>query len=238
MLVPTTGGSPTPSWNAHDHFAFMASNGIKHGVMSISAPGTGVYDVVGGYSEHAAAALARLLNEYLAALAGAYPEYLSFYAVMPLPYSERAFKEATYALECLGASGMGVLSNHEGKYIGNPAITPFFARLNGRNASKTVVSVHPNEPVLNLNGTFISADPSLYSQILAMAKYTSRVADLCAQPYTRPDLSNSTSRRHARSWILRSRRPSSTSPICTRLSHKLAERSPPSKIDSSSPFQV
>jgi len=161
-LVPTTGGSPTPSWDARSHFDFMASNGIKHGIVSISAPGTGIYNLPGGYSEDAAAGLARLLNEYLAALVKAFPDYLSFYAAMPLPYSGPAIKEATYALDHLGAAGIGLLSNHEGKYLGNPAITPFFAYLNGRNASKQIVFVHPNEPVLDRNGTFVSADPSQY----------------------------------------------------------------------------
>ena len=129
----------------------MASNGIKHGIVSISAPGTGIYNLPSGYSEDAAAGLARLLNEYLAALVKAFPDYLSFYAAMPLPYSGPAIKEATYALDHLGAAGIGLLSNHEGKYLGNLAITPFFAYLNGRNASKQIVFVHPNEPVLDLS---------------------------------------------------------------------------------------
>ena len=69
-------------------------------------------------------------------------------------------KEAEYARTHLGAVGSGFLSNHEGKYLGNPLFTPFFEFLNSRDTHSEVMFVHPNSPTLDLNGTFISADPS------------------------------------------------------------------------------
>ena len=67
-----------------------------------------------------------------------------------------------YARGHLGAIGTVLLSNHEGKYLGNPALTPFFAHLESRKSKAEVVFIHPSSPVLYVNGTFISADPSMY----------------------------------------------------------------------------
>jgi hypothetical protein len=63
-LVPSTGQSPTPAWSLETHLNFMAGAGIKHGVLSIGTPGSVVFPG----SQVKSAALARLLNEYLAAV--------------------------------------------------------------------------------------------------------------------------------------------------------------------------
>lgn len=68
--------------------------------------------------------------------------------------------EANHALDHLGAVGIGCLSNHEGQYLGNKQITPFLVALDARNSSKEIIYVHSTEPVLNLNGTLISVNPS------------------------------------------------------------------------------
>lgn len=62
--VPSTGGAPTPDWSLKAHLNFMASAGIKHAVLSITTPASVVYPG----SKTKSAALARLLNEYLAAV--------------------------------------------------------------------------------------------------------------------------------------------------------------------------
>lgn len=155
-LVPLSGGFPTPPWTLASHLQFMATNDIGHDIISISTPGSGVYPGNEAFS----AGLARLLNEWVAALVRTYPSLFSFYATAPLPYVEAAISEIAYARAHLGAIGTVLLTNHEGKYLGNPAFTPFFSYLNSRNTPSEVVFIHPNSPVLNLNGTFISADPS------------------------------------------------------------------------------
>jgi hypothetical protein len=63
-LVPSTGQSPTPAWSLETHLSFMAGAGVKHGVLSIGTPGSVVFPG----SQVKSAALARLLNEYLAAV--------------------------------------------------------------------------------------------------------------------------------------------------------------------------
>jgi hypothetical protein len=41
--VPFVGGFPTPNWTLEAHLSFMASAGIKHGVLSMGTPGSVVY---------------------------------------------------------------------------------------------------------------------------------------------------------------------------------------------------
>jgi len=63
-IVPSAGGSPTPNWTLEAHLSFMASANIKHSVLSMGTPGSVVYPG----SPVKSVALARLLNEYLAAV--------------------------------------------------------------------------------------------------------------------------------------------------------------------------
>lgn len=69
-------------------------------------------------------------------------------------------KEAAYARDKLNAVGVVLLSNHEGKYLGNPLFKAFFAYLNSRATKHEVIFIHPNNPTLDLNGNFVPADPS------------------------------------------------------------------------------
>ena len=117
----------------------------------------------------------------MAALVRAYPYRFSFFAVVPLPYTDAAIKEAKYALGHLGAIGVGVLSNHEGKYLGNSAITPFFQALNNENAIRAVIFTHPTSPVLNFNGSLISANPSEF--LIRRLIFQKRCFGMTAQTY-------------------------------------------------------
>ncbi|KAH7091364.1 hypothetical protein FB567DRAFT_272626 [Paraphoma chrysanthemicola] len=162
-LVPVTGGTPTPTWTVEAHFALMASLKIRRSIVSISAPGSTAF---AGDSAKSIA-LARLLNEYLAALSRVYPDYFSFYATVPLPYTKAAITEGKYALDKLNASAIGLFSNYESLYLGNPLFTPFFTSLNTRTNTSTssILFVHPNAPCLHLgNHTLIPANPTLYPE--------------------------------------------------------------------------
>lgn len=64
IVAPTVGQIPTPVWTLEAQLDFMAGAGIKHSVLSIGAPGSVVFPG----SRVKSAALARLLNEYLAAV--------------------------------------------------------------------------------------------------------------------------------------------------------------------------
>ncbi|KAK4893012.1 hypothetical protein LTR27_008549 [Elasticomyces elasticus] len=155
-IVPTTGQSPTPNWTLETHLSFMVNNSIGHSVLSVSSPGSVVYPG----SEAKSAALARLLNEYQAAIVRKLPKLFSFYAVTPLPYTQAAIVETIYAREELGAAGTGLLTNHEGYYLGNHAFTPLFANLNRSGGSTKAIFVHPTGPCLHTtNGSLVDANP-------------------------------------------------------------------------------
>jgi hypothetical protein len=135
--------------------------GIKRSIVSISTPGTTVYAGDGARS----AALARLLNEYLSALTHVYPDHFSFYATTPLPYIEASITEMDYAFDHLNASAIGLFSNFEGLYLGNPRFAPFFEHINNRTSSVETekLFVHPNSPCLRTeSGMLISINPTLY----------------------------------------------------------------------------
>ncbi|KAF5849414.1 hypothetical protein GGP41_006398 [Bipolaris sorokiniana] len=156
-IVPRTGGNPTPSWNVTGHLDFMASQSISQAVLAFSAPGANVYPG----DQAATIALARLINEQSAAFARAYPDKFTFYAVVPLPYTPNAIAEATYALDTLGAAGIALYSNFEGRYLGDSAFKPFFEAMNARGSSQ-IIYVHPTTPYIRVNGTLIEANPTVY----------------------------------------------------------------------------
>ncbi|KAH5589132.1 hypothetical protein HBI45_222700 [Parastagonospora nodorum] len=156
-IVPKTGGNPTPSWNLTGHLDFMASQGISRAVLAFSSPGANVYPG----NKTATVGLARLINEQSAAYAQTHPESFTFYAVVPLPYTDEAIVEANYALDILGAAGIALYSNFEGHYLGDPTFTPFFAAINARGGGQ-IVYIHPTTPYVRVNGSLVEANPTIY----------------------------------------------------------------------------
>ncbi|KAG6814703.1 hypothetical protein H0H93_012550 [Arthromyces matolae] len=135
----------------------MASEGISHSVFSFSAPGANVFQG----SETLTIALARLMNEQSAAYVRSNPDKLSFFAVVPLPYTSAAITEANYALDTLGAAGIFLTSNFEGTYLGNAAFTPFFSAMNDRK-EKQIFFIHPSTPYLKIDNKLVEANPTPY----------------------------------------------------------------------------
>ena len=69
--------------------------------------------------------------------------------------------ELKFALGPLKAQGVGLLTNHEGIYLGHPSLTPFFSALNDTQGSPHVAFVHPAIPYLrSADGSLIEANPS------------------------------------------------------------------------------
>lgn len=106
-------------------------------------------------------ALCRLLNEYVAEICRLHPQRFSFMAVLPLPWVEEAVVEARYALGELGAVGVAVCTNHEGRYVGDEAFDPVWDYLNeSGKGGREVVFVHPTEPVIRLeDGRVVNSRP-------------------------------------------------------------------------------
>ncbi|KAJ7795930.1 hypothetical protein B0H13DRAFT_2510709 [Mycena leptocephala] len=157
-IEPSDGGLASPVWTLELQLQHMANQSIGRSILSIPKPNIFPGD------RNATMAIARLLNENSAALVKALPHRFSFFATSALPYVDETITEIKYAVETLGAVGVALTSNHEGKYLGNPEFIPFFARMETMNA---IIFVHPANPLLETAGTLVLANPTVYPQGLA-----------------------------------------------------------------------
>jgi 6-methylsalicylate decarboxylase len=88
-------------------------------------------------------ALAHSCNEYAADLARQHPACFGVLASLPLPDLGSALTELEYAFDELRTDGIGLLSNYDGRHLGDPLFVPLLDALNDRHA---VVHVHPIAP--------------------------------------------------------------------------------------------
>lgn len=130
-------GVSFPKWDVESTLEFMDRQGISAAITSISAPG-----IYFGDSDFAQD-LARRCNEISADLVNKYPQRFGAFASLPLPDVENSLIELEYALDSLNLDGIVLLTNINGKYIGDPLFNDLFSELNRR---KAVVFIHPNSP--------------------------------------------------------------------------------------------
>ncbi|MFC2004743.1 amidohydrolase family protein [Chloroflexota bacterium] len=129
--------APLPEWTAQKSLDIMDEHGIAAAITSISTPG--VYFKDSSFSRD----LARQCNEYSAKLMIDNPGRFGAFASLPLPDVEGSLRELEYAMDTLKLDGVVLMSNVEGRYLGDPAYSEIFTELNRR---KTVVFIHPNDP--------------------------------------------------------------------------------------------
>lgn len=147
--ILTAGGIPIPPWEPALAVAFMDEYGIAAQVVSISEPG--VY-----YLPTAAErkTMAQQINDWTreTLLTTANPllkKRFGAFAVLPLgdlndPIDiANACQEAVRAITVLGFDGVGLYSQYNGVYLGDPRFAPLLATLNALGA---FVFVHPVTP--------------------------------------------------------------------------------------------
>ncbi|KAF8156882.1 hypothetical protein B0H34DRAFT_657833 [Crassisporium funariophilum] len=156
-LYPDIGGNPVPDWTMDAQLSFMAGQGIQRSIIAFSTPGPNVY----AGNKALTVALARILNEQAAAYCRAYPGKFSFYAQVPLPWTTEAIREARYAINELGAVGIWLQSNIQGKYLGHTDFKPFFQTVNSW-PGRQILYIHPALPVMKVGNTIIEANPTPY----------------------------------------------------------------------------
>ncbi|MGU3468452.1 amidohydrolase family protein [Methylobacterium sp. C33D] len=130
-------GASLPHWTPEASIETMDVHGIATAILSLSTPGT----FLTGGSEWEACDLARSCNEYAADLVSRHPGRFGSFAVLPMPFTEQACKEAEYALDVLKADGIVLLGSTDGHFLGDPRFGELMAELDRRAA---VVFVHPN----------------------------------------------------------------------------------------------
>jgi predicted TIM-barrel fold metal-dependent hydrolase len=135
-IGPLIVAGKTPVWTPQHSIEAMDRNGIEKAVTSISAPGLWFGDV------EATKALTRECNEFAAQIRSDHPNRFGLFASLPLPDIDGSLREIAYALDTLKADGVGLLTNYDGKYPGDPVFAPVFDELNRRGA---IVYFHPTE---------------------------------------------------------------------------------------------
>lgn len=116
-----TGYSHILLWTPEKSLAEMDSAGVATSVLSMSAP-VWFGDVA------QARELARATNEYMRDLMLAHPGRFASFACLPMPDVEGSILEARDAV-AKGALGIGLMSNYQDVYLGDPKFAPLFAEL-------------------------------------------------------------------------------------------------------------
>jgi predicted TIM-barrel fold metal-dependent hydrolase len=122
-----------PDWTPEHSLAAMDRHGIATAVVSISAPGFPVADPAG---------LCRHCNDYAAEMTARHPGRFGSFGSLPLPDVDGSIDEIHRSLDDLKADGICLLTNYDGRYLGDPLFAPVMDELERRGA---VVYVHPNE---------------------------------------------------------------------------------------------
>lgn len=133
--LTTVAGAKLPEWSPERSIELMDLHGIRTAIGSLSAPGVHFGD------DAEAVELARRCNEYAAGLGARFPGRFGSFAVLPMPNADLAAREATHALDVLGADGVVLLGSTRGVFLGDPSLDELMAELDRRAA---VVFVHPN----------------------------------------------------------------------------------------------
>ena len=130
-------GPPYTGWTPESAIALLDANGIATAVLSLPA-GT-----VGFLEGQAQQQMVREINAYATALNREHPGRFGLFALLPMPQIEASIAEIAYAMDQLGATGIGLMTSYGNRWLGHPDFAPVLAELDRRGA---VVHVHPRSP--------------------------------------------------------------------------------------------
>lgn len=129
---------PYSEWSAPSALERMDASGIATAVLSLPS---GTVSFLRGAAK---AGMIRAINEYATQLSQKHPGRFGLFALLPMPDVNASLSEITYALDTLGATGIGLMTSYGHRWLGHPDFSPVLEELNRR---KAVVHVHPHTPV-------------------------------------------------------------------------------------------
>jgi 6-methylsalicylate decarboxylase len=155
-----TGQVPLMKWTVAQSLDDMDKGGVATAILSVSEPSVffGNYDL--------ARKLARETNDFAAKLISDYPGRFGMFATVPLPDVEGSLREIEYALDTLKMDGICMMTDYQGKFLGDPTFTPVLQELDRR---KAVIYTHPfrNECCRNLV-------PDVFERLIELGTDTTR----------------------------------------------------------------
>lgn len=154
--VDKAGGMPLKDWTPEDSIAYMDRLGIEVGIGSISDPGLNPLD------KETRKQTTRKINDFEADMIQKYPNRFGGFATLPLPEVDASIEELKYALDELKLDGVGLLSNYNEHFLGDPIFEDVMKELDKRNA---VVFIHPSAAQADQNRPY-------YCQIDFLLEFT------------------------------------------------------------------
>jgi predicted TIM-barrel fold metal-dependent hydrolase len=121
-------------WSVARTLDDMEKAGVATSVLSVTTP------AVSFAPPEVAIRIARESNEWVAGLRRDYPGRFGFFAMLPLQDIDGGLREMEYALDTLGADGIGLMTSYGDKWLGHASFAPIMNELNRR---KAVLYTHP-----------------------------------------------------------------------------------------------
>jgi predicted TIM-barrel fold metal-dependent hydrolase len=128
----------------------MSVLGVETAILSITAPGTKIYED----NKEKGRILARKLNEFSADLVKNNCEQFGFFASLPpLTDIEGTLDEIDYVHSTFKPNGFTLFTSYgHGQYLGHSSFKPIWTKLN---QLKTVVFIHPSEAPTNIVNRYL-----------------------------------------------------------------------------------
>ena len=133
-------GIKFPEFDARKNLKLMDRTKIDKAMLSISTPGVYVKN------DQLSAKLARLCNDFIKSTVEEHSDRYGGLGTIPYPALEESLKETEYIFDTLKMDGIGILTNANGKYFGEPGYDELFQELNRRNA---IVFIHPEDLLIH-----------------------------------------------------------------------------------------
>ena len=125
-------------YSPESSLAAMDDAGIERAILSLPGRLADEANAIG----QGEIAYARQANEYAARLVSDYPGRFGFFAFLPLPDIDATLREIDYALDQLGASGVGLITSYGNRWLGHPDFQPVLEELDRRGA---LAYTHPHD---------------------------------------------------------------------------------------------